>query len=146
MQKQLQAFIPRYVYGLLFLLGSGAGSCSTASLNLVKNQTLHQEPNTATAFGPMPATKIGSTTQSANSVPIPAPGPTLAGALRGTRMNHTSFQYSHNWSAGTKEFRIVTQENVTTIRHPNSIKFNHYSELFNHYQDLFYHYSELYFL
>ena len=60
-------------------------------------------------------------------------------------MNHTSFQYSHNLS-GNKEFSIATQENVTATRYPNSIKFNHCSELFEHYQELFYQYSELYYL
>ena len=133
----------RYLCCYLLRLGSAAGS--NTPLPLVKLQTLPQEPNTATAFGPMPANTTGSTTQSAGSVPIPAPEPTLTGAFRGTRMYHTPFQYSHNLS-GTKESSIATQENVTATWHPNSIKFNHCSELFEHYQELFHHYSELYFL
>ena len=138
------------LYGCVFRLGSGAGG-SIANPNLVKLQTLHQEPNTATAFGPTPATKIGSTTQSATSDPIPAPGPTPAGALRGTRKFSTSFQYfhhfqySHNLSAGiTKESSIATMENATDNRYPNSIRCNLNSELFGLYQETFFQYSDLF--
>ena len=131
-----------YLGMFAFRLGSGA-MAPIPAFDLVETQTLHQEPHTATAFGPTPATRIGLTTQSAMSVPIPAPGPTLAGALRGTR-NNQLFQYSSDLSAGTKESSIVTKENVTATRYPNSTKYCHYSELFYRYQELFYHYSELY--
>ena len=128
-----------------FRLGSGAGGSITFPIPLLKLQTLHKEPNTAPASGPTPAMMSGSTTQMADIVPIPAPEPFPVGALRGTRNNYTSFQYSSNLSAGVKEFSIVIKENAIATWYPNSIKFNHCSELFNHCQELFHHYSELYY-
>ena len=133
----------RYL-GLLscFRLGSGAGVLP-GQHTLVRIQTPYQEPNTTTAFEPRSA--MTGSSQSA-SIPIPAPEPNLTGALRGTRNNHSLFQYFSDLSAGTKELDTFTKDNITvTVDYQRAQCKLQYPELCNHYQDLFLHYQELYF-
>ena len=126
----------------VFRLGSGAGVLPGQPF-LVRIQTPYQEPNTTTAFEPRSA--MTGSSQSAN-IPIPAPEPNLTGALRGTRNNHSLFQYSSDLHAGTKELDIVTEDNITvTADYQRAQCKCHYSELCNQYQDLFLSYQELYF-
>ena len=122
-----------------FRLGRGA---APFPLTLVGLQTPYQEPNQTRASGPRSA-MTGFITQSANNVPIPAPEPNLTGALRGTRNNHSVFQYSFDLSAGTKEFDTFTKDNITvTVDYQRAQCKLQYPELCNHYQDLFSHYQE----
>jgi len=121
----------------MFRLGSGASSLPGQPF-LVRIQTPYQEPHTTTAFEPTSA-MTGSTTQSASNIPIPAPEPNLTGALRGTRNNHSLFQYSSDLHAGTKELDIFTKDNITvTADYQRAQCKCHYSELCNQYQDLFF--------